>query len=184
MRRVNSIEVFSCAPNTIIAKGRCLNLVQCHLAAILSFRARLRLSCTLTAKACRRGYKSKKCNFWSASLLLIKFYVIPLRQPFDECEWIEWEFGNIHTWLPCSLCFWACILDACEREGTGFPYVRVFLDPQLVASLHNVEHPLGRKHGEHLTDRSTPSLYGVCVVKGVPQGAYPFFLNPSFIYLT
>ena len=28
--------------------------------------------------------------------------------------------------------------------------VRVFLHPQLVARLHDVEHPLGRKHREHL----------------------------------
>jgi hypothetical protein len=36
---------------------------------------------------------------------------------FQNPLWIEWEFGNIHPWLPCGFGFRPCVLDAGEREG-------------------------------------------------------------------
>jgi len=82
---------------------------------------------------------------WSvgrASLILVKFDAVPLRQLLNELVRIEWKFGNIHAWLPCGFGFRSRILDAGEREGTALPSVRVFQHPQLMASPHDAEHAL------------------------------------------
>jgi hypothetical protein len=103
------------------------------------------------------------------------------RQNFDELEWIEWEFGDIDAWLPCGNRLRACVLDSGQWEGTRLPGVWVFRHPELVTSLHNVEHPLGRKHWKHFAACFTR----ICeeIVEGSTRQA-GMFTNPYTLVST
>src|SRR5271167_1454969 len=84
-------------------------------------------------------------------LVPIKFVVVPFWQHFDELVRVKWEFGNIHAWLSRSFGFRAGIFDARERKGAGLARVRVLQHPQLMASLHDIEHALCGEHRQHFS---------------------------------